>query len=211
MDNRILSNIVNQNQVSSIFISTSVRCFKSFLLFIQINRTFNDAENINDISQNNNGPISVVDMENIQNNNAINYIPNRNEINITIEPSSISDYSSINRNVVPGSTNATTSMIMQPVPILREEELIVRNNSYDSYYQLDELNERHIDEPVPHFSGTSTTIAFNPEEDKNSGLSNQFESTCSKEVTRIHDEAVEASNETNFHEFTQNNGEQTFR
>lgn len=57
-----------------------------------MNRTFNEFEN----NQNNNGPISTVDLENIQNNNAVDYIPNRNEINIIVEPSP----NSINRNLM---------------------------------------------------------------------------------------------------------------
>lgn len=65
-----------------------------------MNRTF-EFEN----SQNNNGPISTVDMENIQNNNAMDYIPNRNEINITIEPSP----HSINRNLLMDSNRDASS------------------------------------------------------------------------------------------------------
>lgn len=118
-----------------------------------MNRTFNDFEN----SQNNNGPISVVDMENIQNNNAMDYIPNRNEINIIVEPAP----QSINRNLVElnggnrNSMNATTSTTVDqfvPTPSITEYEHVASNSDFD--YQLNEFNECHIDQTLPYYSGT---------------------------------------------------------
>lgn len=41
---------------------------------------------INEEADNNNGPLSPADMENIENNNAVDYIPNRNEIERLVEP-----------------------------------------------------------------------------------------------------------------------------
>ncbi|KAJ6646859.1 hypothetical protein Bhyg_02073, partial [Pseudolycoriella hygida] len=41
---------------------------------------------INEEVDNNNGPLSPADMENIENNNAVDYIPNRNEIERLVEP-----------------------------------------------------------------------------------------------------------------------------
>lgn len=78
-----------------------------------MNRTFNEFEN----NQNNNGPISTADLENIQNNNASDYIPNRNETNITIEPSPYS----INRNLINVNNNgdgaSTSTSNVQPLPM----------------------------------------------------------------------------------------------
>lgn len=51
---------------------------------------------INHDFDNNNGPISPSDMENIENNNAGDYIANRNEIGVVVEPS----INAINRNIV---------------------------------------------------------------------------------------------------------------
>ncbi len=45
---------------------------------------------INEEADNNNGPLSPADMENIENNNAVDYIPNRNEIERLVEPVVIS-------------------------------------------------------------------------------------------------------------------------
>lgn len=44
---------------------------------------------------NNNGPISPADLENIENNNAVDYIPNRNEIGVVVETTNFI----INRNL----------------------------------------------------------------------------------------------------------------
>ncbi|XP_031622155.1 putative uncharacterized protein DDB_G0282133 isoform X2 [Contarinia nasturtii] len=127
-ENRILSNIVNQNQM---------------------NRTFNEFEN----NQNNNGPISVVDMENIQNNNAVDYIPNRNEINNTIDPLP----HAIDRNLVDvngdsgNSVNATSVIIEQSMPMLTASEYdsnIASGSNYNSYCQLNEFSEYCLDEPL---------------------------------------------------------------
>lgn len=114
-----------------------------------MNRTFNDFEN----SQNNNGPISVVDMENIQNNNAMNYIPNRNEINIQIEPSP----NSINRNLIQVNeinANATTSTNSSELPHLSDFRDIASSSNQNPYYQLN--NEIPLDEPLPPFDDAAT-------------------------------------------------------
>lgn len=55
---------------------------KSFITHEQIQ--------INEEADNNNGPLSPADMENIENNNAVDYIPNRNEIERLVEPVIIS-------------------------------------------------------------------------------------------------------------------------
>lgn len=52
------------------------------LIFLQIQ--------IDEEADNNNGPLSPADMENIENNNAVDYIPNRNEIERLVEPVVIS-------------------------------------------------------------------------------------------------------------------------
>lgn len=171
MDNRLLSNIVNQNQVSIEYIYFDVctlkwciNCDRELIFnffYLQMNRTFNEFES----SQNNNGPISAVDMENIQNNNAVDYIPNRNEINITIEPSP----HSINRNLVEvhrGSSsnmNATTStnMEQQPMPSqLSTFENVASGSNFEPLneyeYHLSEFNAYRSDEIIPHFAATAT-------------------------------------------------------
>lgn len=121
-----------------------------------MNRTFNEFEN----SQNNNGPISVVDMENIQNNNAVDYIPNRNEINIAIDPSPYA----INRNLVDviggsssNSMDAASIIIEESLPVLAasEHDNIVNNEyclaerptiseSLNNYIDLDDDSESQI-------------------------------------------------------------------
>lgn len=128
-------------------------CF--FFARSQINRTFNEFEN----SQNNNGPISAVDMENIQNNNAMDYIANRNEINIIVEPAP----HPMNRNFVElsgnirNSMNATTSTAVDqfvPTPSITEYENVASSSDFD--YQLNEFNECRIDQTMPYLRGTAT-------------------------------------------------------
>lgn len=96
-----------------------------------MNRTFNEFEN----SQNNNGPISTVDLENIQNNNAVDYIPNRNEINIIVEPSP----NSINRNLVaeqPQQQQQPLNNDIQSVPILmHSNENVINRTNYVPHLQ----------------------------------------------------------------------------
>lgn len=96
-----------------------------------MNRTFNEFEN----SQNNNGPISTVDLENIQNNNAVDYIPNRNEINIIVEPSP----NSINRNLVteqPQQQQQQLNNDIQSVPILmNSNENVINQINYAPHLQ----------------------------------------------------------------------------
>ncbi|XP_055311913.1 uncharacterized protein LOC129574238 isoform X2 [Sitodiplosis mosellana] len=127
LDNRILSNIVNQNHM---------------------NRTFNEFEN----SQNNNGPISAVDMENIQNNNAADYIPNRNEINIVIDPSlheNNRNLVEVNRGSISMNATAVSTNIDLSVPMLMTEyERIANVSSFEPYYQMNELNGYHLVEPT---------------------------------------------------------------
>lgn len=139
-------------------------------------------------SQNNNGPISTVDMENIQNNNAMDYIPNRNEINITIEPSP----HSINRNLLidanrdastnyhphhqhhddmammEASTSATQHMVEQSMPTTASTSIATFDNfascssisSFEPYHQLNELNAyRQNDGILLDFAGTPPATA----------------------------------------------------
>lgn len=91
-----------------------------------MNRTFNEFEN----NQNNNGPISAVDLENIQNNNAVDYIPNRNEINIIVQPSP----NSINRNLVAQQQQLNNDI--QSVPILmNSNENVINRTNYAPHLQ----------------------------------------------------------------------------
>lgn len=94
-----------------------------------MNRTFNEFEN----SQNNNGPISTVDLENIQNNNAVDYIPNRNEINITIEPSP----HSINRNLLAEQQHQQQQMMNnESVPMTTNSHgNVINHNNYAPHLQ----------------------------------------------------------------------------
>lgn len=128
-----------------------------------MNRTFNEFEN----SQNNNGPISVVDMENIQNNNAMNYIPNRNEIrneiNIQIEPSP----NSINRNLIEVNhmiTNTTTSTNSNEMPHLADFQNVASGSNQDPYYQLisddDQLPSRTFEDAVTVSESLNNYIDF---------------------------------------------------
>lgn len=175
-----------------------------------MNRTFNEFEN----SQNNNGPISVVDMENIQNNNAMDYIPNRNEINITIEPAP----HSINRNLAEGhrdSSNdmvATTSMHMErsmatmttasaaattTTTTASIHENIASGSTFEPYYQMNEFNAYRSDEQLPpQFAGTATASeSLNnyidlEDEDTESPLENDDDLHVwnQENVERIHDD-----------------------
>lgn len=134
-----------------------------------MNRTFNEFEN----SQNNNGPISVVDMENIQNNNAMDYIPNRNEIhneiNIQIEPSP----NSINRNLIEVNhhmnTNAITSTNSNEMPQLADYRNVASSSNQDPYYQLinddDQLPCRQFDDSVTVSESLNNYIEFDDNAD----------------------------------------------
>lgn len=107
-------------------------------------------------------------MENIQNNNATHYIPNRNEINITIEPSP----HSINRNLMAmdrgaGSINdmvmmeASTSamhMHLESMPTTASTSIATFDlassiSSFEPYHQLNELNAYQNDEFHLKFNG----------------------------------------------------------
>lgn len=57
----------------------------------------NEFENFDENAQNNNGPISATDLENIQNNNAVDYIQNQNEIGADLVQPPLY---SINRNLI---------------------------------------------------------------------------------------------------------------
>lgn len=127
-----------------------------------------------DNSQNNNGPISTVDMENIQNNNAMDFIPNRNEINITIEPSP----HSINRNLMAmnrdvasndndsmammGATTSDSHMVEQSMPTTASTSIATFGNlascssisSFEPYHQLNELNAYQSGGILLNFTGT---------------------------------------------------------
>lgn len=124
-----------------------------------MNRTFNEFEN----SQNNNGPISAVDMENIQNNNAVDYIANRNEINIVIDPSphainrnlvevnraSCSNSTNMNATAAPAAAAAASSSanIEVSVPMtMSEYEHIASVSGFEPYYKLNEFNDYHLGE-----------------------------------------------------------------
>lgn len=68
---------------------------------------------------NNNGPISPADLENIENNNAVDYIPNRNEIGNIQDNSNFTINRSLTENVpiysTPNSSTQSTNIINQPL------------------------------------------------------------------------------------------------
>ncbi|XP_037914399.1 uncharacterized protein LOC119653649 isoform X6 [Hermetia illucens] len=90
----------------------------------------NSNENlIEDDFDNNNGPISPADLENIENNNAVDYIQNQNEVGINIEPSPYS----INRNLVnsssPNDDESERSQSPLPIPVSELEDVIVTSSN----------------------------------------------------------------------------------
>lgn len=139
-----------------------------------MNRTFNEFEN----SQNNNGPISTADLENIQNNNAIDYIPNRNETNITIEPSP----HSINRNLISVNNNsdgATTSTNVHTA----------QSNDINTEFRYENESFARSSSYAPHLQTpfVSQDMTFN-EIKRSSGVENVAEtSTPSTHTTTISD------------------------
>ncbi|XP_055711317.1 uncharacterized protein LOC129806610 isoform X3 [Phlebotomus papatasi] len=84
---------------------------------------------INHDFDNNNGPISPSDMENIENNNAGDYIANRNEIGVVVEPS----INAINRNIVNSAPSHEDAIVHESCVVLDIEEVSgVPNTQFDS-------------------------------------------------------------------------------
>uniref|UniRef100_A0A6B2ELK5 Putative subtilisin-like serine protease n=1 Tax=Phlebotomus kandelakii TaxID=1109342 RepID=A0A6B2ELK5_9DIPT len=84
---------------------------------------------INHDFDNNNGPISPADMENIENNNAGDYIANRNEIGVVVEPS----INAINRNIVNSAPAQGDAIVHESCVVLDIEEVSgVPNTQSDS-------------------------------------------------------------------------------
>lgn len=153
-------------------------------------------------NQNNNGPISVVDMENIQNNNAMDYIANRNEINIVVEPSP----HTINRNLleISDNMNATASTTVEqfvPTPIAIECENVACNSDFD--YQLNEFDECHIDQTLPYFSKVATASEslnnyIDLDEDTDGYINHAFHEKSSSEINiEIDDEMSKSISDRN--------------
>uniref|UniRef100_A0A1L8DJZ6 Uncharacterized protein n=2 Tax=Nyssomyia neivai TaxID=330878 RepID=A0A1L8DJZ6_9DIPT len=84
---------------------------------------------INHDFDNNNGPISPSDMENIENNNAGDYIANQNEIGVVDEPS----INSINRIFISSATSYEDAIIHESCVVLDIEEVSdVPKNQFES-------------------------------------------------------------------------------
>ncbi|XP_059607479.1 uncharacterized protein LOC132255444 isoform X2 [Phlebotomus argentipes] len=84
---------------------------------------------INQVFDNNNGPISPADMENIENNNAGDYIANRNEIGVLVEPS----INAIYRNIVNSAPTHEDAIVHESCVVLDIEEVSgVPNTQFDS-------------------------------------------------------------------------------
>lgn len=153
-------------------------------------------------NQNNNGPISVVDMENIRNNNAMDYIANRNEINIVVEPSP----HTINRNLleISDNMNATASTTVEqfvPTPIAIECENVACNSDFDC--QLNEFDECHIDQTLPYFSKAATASEslnnyIDLDEDTDGYINHAFHEKSSSEINiEIDDELSKSKSDRN--------------
>ncbi|XP_055384516.1 putative uncharacterized protein DDB_G0282133 isoform X3 [Condylostylus longicornis] len=96
-----------------------------------------------DDNDNNNGPISPADLENIENNNAVDYIRNQNEIGIVIEPIVTTTYSR-NRNldVTSSSENVPEQIRIQNSQINNNSNNI--NNNYNNSINEDQHQSQQI-------------------------------------------------------------------
>ncbi|GAB0087993.1 hypothetical protein DMENIID0001_023670 [Sergentomyia squamirostris] len=94
---------------------------------------------INHDFDNNNGPISPSDMENIENNNAEDYIANRNEIGVVVEPLC----NAINRNILNSAPSLENAIVHESCVVLDiEEESCVPNTQYSCDSMLPVLSTK---------------------------------------------------------------------
>lgn len=157
-----------------------------------MDRTFNDFEN----SQNTNGSILFADVGNIQNNNAANYIPNENEINIMIDPSlddnkrNFIEKSRGNiNNEYNASMNATAAYrkidLSVPFPVF-ECERVADLKDFKAYYPMNELNEFHPGEPSAPSESLNNYIDLTESDDQcpNEDEQSDFDQMASIVVTK---------------------------
>lgn len=111
----------------------------------KVNRTFDDFEN----SPNTNGSILFADVGNIHSNNAANYIPNENDINIVIDTSldeNNRNFIEKNHGDINDGNNATVAYgdvdLSIPMPAFQCER-IADVKELQTYYAMNELNEYH--------------------------------------------------------------------
>uniref|UniRef100_A0A7G3AV89 Uncharacterized protein n=1 Tax=Lutzomyia longipalpis TaxID=7200 RepID=A0A7G3AV89_LUTLO len=118
-------NHVNADQTANICSNTTNNGSHSPQLIVNVNEVQTNHNNImyaapiNHDFDNNNGPISPSDMENIENNNAGDYIANRNEIGVVVEPS----INAINRNFVNSVPSHEDAIVHESCVVLDIEEV----------------------------------------------------------------------------------------